>query len=120
MRANRRRAVVASLALIALAACANLWGEPGRLEMSASALGDEWPLTVEEGVLTCYGEPAGGAVNAVTFLAPDGVEYAVNGSALLRGYPEISPIWEFDDPPLRREIRPLLQRGFALCPVFRD
>jgi hypothetical protein len=48
--------------------------------------GDEWPLSVDHGVLTC--RQKSGSINAiVTFVAPDGKEYALNGLAVSTSFP---------------------------------
>jgi hypothetical protein len=77
-----------------------------------------WPLTVPGGLLQC--EPlviSGLPVERVTFEAPDGTIYAVNGHALDAGYPEIDPIWK-DDPTgiaPKVNIGPLIDKGLNLC-----
>jgi len=80
----------------------------GSEEVSSSTL-TPWPFTVKSGVLRCEG-------NAVTFTA-GGVEYALNGSAIGRGFPQIYPVWapdpSVDD--LHVALGPALKEGLALC-----
>jgi hypothetical protein len=102
--------------LVQLAGC----GEEGATgasgqEVSRAEYGRDWPLTVGRGVLACE-RPQG-----VTFTAPDGTAYAVNGAAQDYGYPEIDPIWRNSpdqyDPhlTLKVNIGPLIDRGLELC-----
>lgn len=77
-------------------------------------LGDDWPLTVDEGVLACAGTAGAGAV---TF-SSGGTVYAINGTAKQRNAgTDIAPIWA-DNPDvagLKKNLSPLLERGLALC-----
>lgn len=50
---------------------------PG-VEVHADEYGRRWPLTVDHGILRCDDK-------AVTFEAPDGIVYALNGPAKVRG-----------------------------------
>jgi hypothetical protein len=70
-----------------------------------------WPLTVSSGTVRCEG-------SAVYFEAPDGTEYAVNGTA--RGQdptPPLEDIWRKDPdlPGTRIDISPVLDAGLATC-----
>ena len=82
--------------------------------VSRAELGDEWPLTVEEGTLRCDGAQQAGAV----FFETDGRVYPVNGIARGRtDGPEIDEIWA-DDPDFegaKKNIGVLIERGLALC-----
>lgn len=74
-------------------------------DVTSADLGDAWPLTVDHGTIRRRGD-------AVTFVAPDGTEYALNGVAISAGFPEIEPIWQLaehatDDLPARVNIKPL-------------
>jgi hypothetical protein len=57
----------------------------------------------------------------VVFKAPDGTDYAVNGSAGDAGYPDIRPIWAANPDPLTSDyipkiaITPLIDAGLRLC-----
>lgn len=78
--------------------------------VSKSDYGDEWPLTVDHGTLRCEG------ASAVVFVAPDGTEYGVNGTALA-DYPEIDPIWANDPSGVAPKVNigPLITDGLELC-----
>lgn len=82
--------------------------------VSRAELGDEWPLTVEEGMLRCDGAQQIGAV----FFETDGRVYPVNGIARGRSDgPEIDEIWA-DDPDIpgaKKNIGILIERGLDLC-----
>lgn len=68
-----------------------------------------WPLTVPGGLLQCSNM-------AVTFRAPNGTTYAVNGTARTK-YPGLEPIWK-PHPEVsgaRMDIGPLLNKGLTLC-----
>ena len=109
------------LAALAVAACSTSTTTPnassveapagsiGVEEVSRGDFGADWPLTVDSGVLACQG------AGAVTFTAPDGTTYAVNGLAQsATSYPEIDPIWA-DSGKLKVDIGPLIDRGLDLC-----
>lgn len=77
----------------------------GYRHVTAGDLGDAWPLTVDHGTVRRHDE-------ALTFAAPDSTEYALNGVAASRGFPEIEPIWKpaphaTADLPSRMNIKPL-------------
>lgn len=72
----------------------------------------EWPFTVSAGTLRCR------SGSEVTFEAPDGTEYAVNGTAKGAGYPSIEPIWADDEDlgnGLKVDISEVLAKGTSLC-----
>lgn len=78
---------------------------------------DPWPLTSESGILFC--DPFGEGVSAVVYQPDEDISiyYAVNGSALGAGYPDIDPIW-LDDPDgnsPKVNIGGLLNAGLELC-----
>ena len=70
------------------------------LLVSAEELGDSWPLTVPNGYI--YKREASHGRSEVVFVAPDGREYGLNGTALSAGYSDIHHITKsrsvFGDP----------------------
>ena len=77
-----------------------------------SARFKEWPFTVSAGILRCR------AGAQVTFEAPGGTEYGVNGTAQDAGYPSVMPIWALDPAlgnGLRVNISEVLDKGRSLC-----
>lgn len=104
-------------AVVALAGCGGDTGsDPAAAAsnealMSADELGDDWPLTVDEGIVRCEG------AGEVYFEAA-GKTYAVNGMAIgMSDLPEIDPIWA-DDPEregLKISVHPIIDRGLSLC-----
>lgn|GEM_PF-5759057 len=78
--------------------------------------GAEWPLKPDNGLVGCRDKP-GTNVQVLTFIDPDGKEWALNGIAKSSGYPAIDPIWR-DDPDLdgaKINISPLVDRAEAAC-----
>lgn len=95
----------------------NLKDEPGLI--TRDDLGDDWPLTVDFGVASCDAFTAGGMdLKSAIFTAPDGTEYALNGTAKDHtDAADIDPIWK-DDPDmdgLKINIGPLIDFGLSLC-----
>jgi hypothetical protein len=88
--------------------------------MTAAEFGEAWPLTVDSGTVACEGSEG---VGLVTFTAPDGTVYAVNGLAQGfadgRGWHDIEAIWRADPAvasgSVRIDIGPILDRGLELC-----
>ena len=84
---------------------------PNEALMTSDELGEDWPLTVDEGIVRCEGA-------GEVYFEADGTTYAVNGTA--RGAsdaPEIDQIWA-DDPEikgLKINIGPIIDRGLELC-----
>lgn len=95
---------------------------PGAAAISRAYLGEDWPLTVEEGGLRCW-TPTGSSAKAVTFSTGPETVYAVNGRAktlakqLGVDWLPIDPIWLPDPviPGARKDIGPLLDVGLGLC-----
>lgn len=56
--------------------------------VSRNTFDGEWPLTVDHGRLRC--EPP----SILLFVEPGGTKRALNGTALMAGYPWINPIWK--------------------------
>jgi len=105
------------VALFAAAGCSSIDSSTGAggTEVSRGNMGDDWPLTVDKGTLACNGS---GGVGEVVFTAPDGTEYAVNGTAKSGGYKDIRPIWADDESlghGLKKDISPLIDKGLSLC-----
>jgi hypothetical protein len=79
--------------------------------LTEAQLGSEnWPFFVSQVRVTCHA----GAVTAEI----GGTEYAVNGTAKSRGYPDIEPHWRFDTESgygLRVSIGPIIEYGLSLC-----
>lgn len=109
------------VAVIAIGCSEGSSGVAGDVEddpaaVSRAEFGKAWPLTVDQGVLSCDG-------SGVIFTTPEGDEYGVNGTAKGLGYPEIDPIWKEDrsydlpgdGPPLRVDISALIDRGLEIC-----
>lgn len=86
-------------------------------KVSRADMGRKWPLTVNKGRLVCIGSRG---VGAVVFVAPDGTNYAVNGTAKgrLDHAADINTIWADDKAlgmGLKKNIGPLIDRGLKLC-----
>lgn len=82
-------------------------------------MGDEWPLTVDYGVVACESKTAGGMnLQIATLTAPDGTVYALNGTAKSHSdAADIEPIWA-DDPEvdgLKISIGPLIDHALTFC-----
>lgn len=86
-----------------------------QLRVSKQEFGNEWPFTVDEGILACYGS---GGVGEVVFTA-NGINYAVNGIASSKGnYRPKEEVWE-DNPSLpgtKKSVGTMISRGLELCP----
>jgi uncharacterized membrane protein len=79
------------------------------IRVSRSQFGEEWPFTVEEGILR------GRGWGSVTFKAR-GEEFAVNGVAKGQGFKDIEVIWANDpETGLKKNIGPIIERGLELC-----
>jgi hypothetical protein len=87
----------------------------GTLSVSKADFGDDWPLTVEGGLLSCRGG------SAIVF-GSGGDAYAVNGTARGRaadnGWLDIDAIWAPNPeiPGTKKDIGPLIDLGLSLCP----
>lgn len=86
--------------LLMLVGCAMNEPAPKGTPVSRAAMGDKWPLTVEDGYIVC-GSPG------ITFVHGD-TTYAINGTAMMhateRGWQDINSIWANDpkDPELKK------------------
>jgi hypothetical protein len=84
-------------------------GPKKSMRVSRGQFGEQWPFTVEQGVLQ------GRGWGSVTFKAR-GEEYAVNGVAKGRGFKDIDAIWANDsETGLKKNIGPIIERGLELC-----
>jgi hypothetical protein len=117
----RQRSILIGISLLALSACASSGTDGasggGTSHVSKADMGRQWPLTVDSGVLACSGSSGAGEV---TFRAPDGTTYAVNGLAKSGGNADIRPIWAPDRSMgpamgMKKNISPLIERGLRLC-----
>lgn len=96
---------------------AELKSDPGLLV--STDFGAEWPLTVPYAIVRCEEKTAEGRVlQLVTLEAPDGTEYAVNGTA--REHTELADLFAIwlDDPEntgLKIDISPVIEAGLARC-----
>ena len=103
----------AAAALLLAVSCGGERGTP----VAQEQFGDEWPLTVTSGNLSCV--HFDGRRQIVTFIAPDGIEYALNGNAESSGYfRPIGSIQKSDptNPPAKKNIVGLIDAGLKLCP----
>lgn len=101
------RGLLATLLLVSsLVACtASLSWTP----ISASPFGSNWPLTIEEGEVSCTPE-------LEVLFRTGGVVYGVNAAAVMGGYAEIAPIWMREqDGQHRVDLTPILVAGLATC-----
>ena len=79
--------------------------------MTREELGDRWPLTVDSGHVDESG--------ALVF-RHDGTAYALNRTALGKGYPGIDPIWKneptaLNHSPLKVDLTPLIDLARQQC-----
>lgn len=91
--------------------------EPGLT--TRTDMGDEWPLTLDYGVVACENDTAGGQpLMIATFADPGGTLYALNGTAKSHtDAADIEPIWA-DDPEvegLKISIGPLIDHALTFC-----
>lgn len=87
------------------------------LPVSQEQFGEQWPLTLPNGRLSCI--YFRGRRQIVTFISPDGKEYALNGQASNSGYfNSINSIQKPDpaNPPAKKSIGVLIDKGLKLCP----
>lgn len=100
---------VARLAILVCVSCAcGLLPGGNEPQVTRADFGNDWPFTVESGVLACEG------TDSVTFRT-GGKTYAVSGGTF--GEP-IGPIWA-DDPVAgagKKDLTPLEDAGLKLCP----
>ena len=102
-----------TLLALSLAGCD---GEKGKA-IRQNEYGQDWPFTVPEGRLSCvwFSERR----QIVTFITPDGTEYALNGHARSSGFfRSVEPIHKPDpnSPRLFKSLNPVIGNGLKLCP----
>ena len=103
-----RTLILAAVATLAVSGCGSATSsapDPG--EVSRASLGTAWPLSVDHGTLQGIGTPGD---CAVIFWAPDGSEYAVNGTARSK-LEHVQPV----DAIRTGDVGPLVRRGLKLC-----
>lgn len=105
----KRCAILAIISMTSIVAAA----QSGKVEISHSQMGKDWPFTVEKGTLRC-------ASSMVTFEA-NGTIYALNGTASSRaanmGWRDVSPIWKenMEIPGTKIGISSVINKGIELC-----
>lgn len=101
--------------------------EPGEgCPITREQFGEEWPFTVESGVLGCGAVEGSPGVGSVVFEADGsgGTFYAINGTAKgladEQGWHPLEEIWA-DDPATAQyggkvSIEPIIELGLSTCP----
>lgn len=103
-----KRMSQAILVCIALSTSASCAAPLNWTEIAAAEFRGDWPLTVDSGEVACASD------RAVLFRTADTV-YGVNALALLRGFPDLSPIWMMHSDHRGMDMRPLLREGLLHC-----
>jgi hypothetical protein len=89
--------------------------------VDAESFGDEWPLTVDSGIVVCESVPAPLEMMYVLFVDPAGAVYAVNGTARgaleSQGWLDFETIWKDhpDEFVPKVNIGPLIDAGLEIC-----
>ena len=100
------------LGILAIASVLVACGNNG-VEVTESEFGNEWPLTVSSGSISCLNE--GGTKLAL--FEHNGQTYQLNGAAQSRGYTSINAIWK-DNPNIpgaKMSIAPLINAALNEC-----
>jgi hypothetical protein len=88
-------------------------GKDDPAKVSRADMGKKWPLTLDKGRLLCIGSRRSGAL---VFVAPDGKNYALNGTAKAQlDHADIDTIWADAGGGLKKDLGPLINRGLKLC-----
>jgi hypothetical protein len=89
---------------------------PNKAFISRDQLKDDWPFTVESGVLGCVANPLSPGMPAVVFTTGD-VTYGINGGALTGDvFPRIDPIMAKTSIGLYKvNLGDMISRGLDLC-----
>ena len=108
----KKRLTLILTTLVVLFGCSS---PKGRLQVTRTVFADAWPLTIEEGTLTC-------AQGDAIVLIAGKRRYAVNGIARSTHQGEdIGPIWDLPIlPGVKTEITPLLDVGIGLCESMKN
>lgn len=111
-RPSTRSVLTLAVPLALLAGCSSASDEQSEV-VTKAVMGDDWPLSVDEGTLRCEGS---GGVGSVT-IEVDGTTYAVNGTAKGGGEnKDIESIWAAAETAgLKKDISPLIDKGLDLC-----
>lgn len=104
--------ILLTLLALSLAGCGDEKGKAIR----QNEYGVDWPFTVEEGRLSCVWHS--GRRQIVTFIVPDGTEYALNGHARSSGF--FRPVQSIQKPDpssprLYKSLNPVIENGLKLC-----
>jgi Protein of unknown function (DUF2511) len=111
-QARKKLIVVFDLACLCfmISSCGEAPKPANRKEINSAMFKGEWMLTVDRGTIAC--EPP----SALIFIAPDGTQYGINGTAETMGYADIQPI-RIDDP--NPEFKKLGNK-MSLDPLFKE
>ena len=107
--------VVVNVLFLLLFSLAGCGGEKGR-GIQQGEYGQSWPFTVSEGRLSCVWSSEHRQM--VTFIAPNGIEYALNGEAQSSGFfRSVEPIRQSEpsNPQLLKRLNPMIENGLKLC-----
>lgn len=83
-----------------------------RIFVSRDTYGDEWPFTIDFGIIECR------RYHAVVFRTEDHQVYALNGKAIaMKEFKDVREIWKHDPniPGSRASLSKLIQEGLNLC-----
>lgn len=106
--------VIANLVIMLAAGCSTT----PNVRITRQEYGDQWPFTVDEGVLSCkkIGYVGNVELHEVLFTT-NGVTYAVNGTARSnKAYADVREIWADDQYSIgpKKNIGPIIDRGLSL------
>ena len=118
MRAKKLIYILLSVPLIVVACSPQRPVQPllpqNQIKISRQEFGEDWPFTLDEGILACKG---GGGAGEVVFTA-NGASYAVNGVAKgTKKYRPIEEVWADNSslPGTKKNIGSIIERGLKLC-----
>jgi hypothetical protein len=92
---------------------------PSEVKISKQQFGNDWPFTVDEGLLACKirGQVGNTIVGEVIFTVGE-ITYGINGIAKgTNKYAAIENIWSDNQslPGTKKNISPIIQKGVELC-----